>query len=297
MKLLVLGGTKNLGRHVVEAALRDGHQVTLFNRGLTAPELFPEVERIVGERADPAALARGEWDGVIDMSGFLVRDVRRSAEILRDRVGHYTFMSSIAVYADRRTPGQTEDAELLPWPSNAPEDEFTMDLYGPSKVRCEQLLTDLYGERTAAIRSGFVVGPYNPDFGNWGQALATGGTLECAARPGQPIQWLDARDLADFLLLVTAKRLAGPFTAVSETWTMRDLLEAWRSVVPGELAVDWEPEVDRFHLSHDGSNDGTFQLANGRALAAGLQVRPAAVSALDCVRWIRAGHTPPPPPH
>jgi 2'-hydroxyisoflavone reductase len=297
VKLLVLGGTKNLGRHVVEGALREGHEVTLFNRGLTAPELFPDVERIVGERADPAALAQGEWDGVIDMSGFLVRDVRRSAEILRDRVGHYTFMSSIAVYADRRTPGQTEHAELLPWPANAPEDEFTMDLYGPSKVRAERLLTDLYGERTAAIRSGFVVGPYNPDFGNWGQALATAGTLECAARPEQPIQWLDARDLADFLLLVTAKRLAGPFTAVSETWTMRDLLAAWRSVVPGELAVDWEPEVDRFHLPHDGSNDGTFQLDNTRAVAAGLQVRPPSVSALDCVRWIRAGNIPPPPPH
>lgn len=297
MKLLVLGGTKNLGRHVVEAALRDGHQVTLFNRGLTGPELFPGVERIVGERAAPGVLAGGEWDGVIDMSGFLVRDVQRSAEVLRDRVGHYTFMSTIGVYADQRTPGQTEDAELLPWPTDAPEDVFSMDLYGPSKVRAELLSTDLYGERTAAIRSGFVVGPYNPDFGNWGQAIAATGTLECAARPEQPIQWLDARDLADFLLLVTTQRLAGPFTAVSETWTMRELAEAWRSVVPAELGVDWAPEVDRFHLPHDGSNDGTFQLDNSRAVAAGLRVRPPSVSALDYVRWLRAGNTPPPPPH
>jgi 2'-hydroxyisoflavone reductase len=297
VRLLVLGGTKNLGRHVVEAALRDGHQVTLFNRGLTGPSLFPGVERIVGERAAPGVLAEGEWDGVIDMSGFLVRDVVRSAEVLRDRVGHYTFMSTIGVYADRRTPGQTEDAELLPWPTDAPEDVFSMDLYGPSKVRAEHLLTDLYGERTTAIRSGFVVGPYNPDFGNWGQAIATMGTLECAARPDQPIQWLDARDLADFLLLVTTAGLAGPFTAVSETWTMRDLADAWRSVVPAELAVDWAPEVDRFHLPHDGSNDGTFQLDNARAVAAGLRVRPPSASALDCVRWIRAGNVPPPPPH
>jgi hypothetical protein len=141
VKLLVLGGTKNLGRHVVEAAVAAGHEVMLFNRGLTNPDLFPSVRRIVGERAAPFALASGEWDGVIDMSGFLVRDVELSASVLRDRCGHYTYMSSIAVYASKTTPGMTESAPLLPWPAGAPEDHFTMDLYGPSKVRCESLLT------------------------------------------------------------------------------------------------------------------------------------------------------------
>ncbi len=183
MKLLVLGGTKNLGRHVVEAALRDDHEVTLFNRGVTNPGLFPSVRRLTGERADPGVLAAGEWDGVIDMSGFLVRDVRLSAEVLRDRVGHYTYMSSIAVYASKTTLGMTESAPLLPWPAGAPEDHFTMDLYGPSKVRCESLLSATFGDRTAAVRSGFVVGPYNPDFGNWGWALAHDTPMECAARP------------------------------------------------------------------------------------------------------------------
>jgi 2'-hydroxyisoflavone reductase len=137
MRLLVLGGTKNLGRHVVEAALADGHEVTLFNRGQTNPGLFPSVRRIVGDRGAPEALAAGEWDGVIDMSGLLVRDVTLSASVLRDRCGHYTYMSSIAVYASKTTPGMTESAQLLPWPAGAPEDHFTMDLYGPSKVRNE----------------------------------------------------------------------------------------------------------------------------------------------------------------
>ncbi|MEU4288060.1 hypothetical protein AB0E63_07545 [Kribbella sp. NPDC026596] len=168
MKLLVLGGTKNLGRHVVEAALRDGHDVTLFNRGRTNPSLFPAVRRLTGERADPGVLATGEWDGVIDMSGFLVHDVRLSASLLRDRCAHYTYMSSIAVYASKAAPGMTESAPLLAWPSGAPEDHFTMDLYGPSKVRCESLLAGVFGPRTSAVRSGSVVGPYNPDFGNWG---------------------------------------------------------------------------------------------------------------------------------
>ncbi|MEV6416640.1 NAD-dependent dehydratase [Kribbella sp. NPDC051718] len=293
MRLLVLGGTKNLGRHVVEVALADGHQVTLFNRGLTNPGLFPSVERIIGERADPVALASGEWDAVIDMSGFLVRDIRRSVEVLRDRVGHYTFMSTIGVYASKTTPAMTESAELLPWPSGAPEDEFSMDLYGPSKARAELLLTEAFGDQLSAVRSGFVVGPYNPDFGNWGEALATGKALECAARPDQPIQYLDARDLVAFLLRLSIDGAGGAFNAVSESTTMRALAEAWRSVVPGSPPVDWDPPEDRFHLTHD----GTFQLDNRKALAAGLVVRPAEESARDFVEWIRAGNTPPPPPH
>ncbi|WP_433008277.1 NAD-dependent dehydratase [Kribbella sp. CA-294648] len=297
MRDLILGGTKNLGRHVAEAALAAGHELTLFNRGRTNTTLFPEATHLRGDRSAPEALASGEWDAVIDMSGFLVRDLRRSAELLRDRVGHYTFMSSIAVYARRTTPGMTEDAPLLPWPEGAPEDELTMDLYGPSKARAEGLLAETFGERTTAVRSGFVVGPYNPDFGNWGEALATGKPLECAARPDQPIQYLDARDLAAFLLRVTVDRRAGAFNAVSESMTMATLAEAWRSVVPGSPPVDWEPAVDRFHLPHDGSNDGTFLLDNSRALAAGLEVRPAADSARACMEWIQAGNTPPPPPH
>ncbi|MEU8225358.1 NAD-dependent dehydratase [Kribbella sp. NPDC048915] len=244
MRLLVLGGTKNLGRHVVELALDAGHEVTLFNRGRTNPSLFPSVRRIVGERAAPQALAAGAWDGVIDMPGFLVRDVALSAAVLRDRCEHYTYMSSIAVYASRTDAGMTESARLLDWPVGAPEDEFTMDLYGPSKVRCESLLSATFGERTSAVRSGFVVGPYNPDFGNWGRALAHGVPMECAARAEQPVQYIDARDLAAFLLHLTADRLPGPFNAVGPTRTMAELAEAWRSVVDDPPPIDWSPEVD-----------------------------------------------------
>jgi 2'-hydroxyisoflavone reductase len=297
VKLLVLGGTKNLGRHVVEAALRDDHEVTLFNRGRTNPSLFPSVRRLTGDRSAPDALAAGEWDGVIDMSGLLVRDVRLSASMLRDRCAHYTYMSSIAVYASKITSGMTEDAPLLPWPDGAPEDHFTMDLYGPSKVGCESLLEAHFGDRTAAVRSGFVVGPYNPDFGNWGEALAFGKTMECAARPDQPIQYIDARDLAAFLLHLTVTRTPGPFNAVDHTRAMAELADTWRSAVPDPGPMDWSPAVDRFHLPHDGTNDGTFQLDNTRALGAGLRLRSDQEIARDYVSWIQAGNIPPPPPH
>jgi 2'-hydroxyisoflavone reductase len=297
VRLLVLGGTKNLGRHVVEAAFHDGHEVTLFNRGLTNPGLFPDVTELVGDRSAPEVLAKGEWDGVVDMSGFLIRDVRLSAAVLRDRVGHYTYMSSIAVYASKVTPGMTESAPLLEWPSDAAEDEFTMDLYGPHKVRCEAELEAVFGSRTAAVRSGFVVGPYNPDFGNWGEALATGRPMECAARPDQPIQYVDARDLAAFAPRLTTEALPGPFNVVGSTSAMKDLADAWRSVVPDAAPVDWDPPEDRFHLPSDGTNDGTFQLDNTRALAAGLTLRSPESSAHDYVAWIKSGNTPPPPPH
>lgn len=230
---------------------------------------------------------------MIDMSGFLVHDLRRSIEVLSGRVGHYTFMSTIGVYASRTTPGMTEDAALQPWPSGAVEDEFSMDIYEVSKAKAEGLLAVAFGERMSAVRSGFVVGPYNPDFGNWGEALATGKALECAARPEQPIQYLDARDLAAFLVRLSVDGRGGAFNAVSESTTMSALAEAWRSVVPGSLPVDWDPSEDRFHLTHD----GLFQLDNRKALAAGLVVRPAEESARACVEWIRAGNTPPPPPH
>ena len=297
MRLLVLGGTKNLGRHVVEAALRDGHSVTLFNRGRTNPGLFPEVSRLIGERADPGVLVSGEWDGVIDMSGFLVRDVALSAAVLVDRCAHYTYMSSVAVYASKTTPDMSESAPLLPWPVGAPEDHFTMDLYGPSKVRCEALLTDTFGERTAAVRSGFVVGAYNPDFGNWGWALAHGLPLECAARPDQPIQYIDARDLAAFLLHLTANRIPGPFNAVGPTHTLANLAATWQSVVPTPKPINWSPTIDRFHLPPDGTNDGTFQLTNTRALKAGLHLRPPGESARDYVAWVHDGNIPPEAPH
>jgi len=299
MRLLVLGGTKFLGRHLVEAALRDGHQVTLFNRGRTAPDAYPEAIRLIGERSAPDALATGQWDGVVDLSGFLASDVWLSAEILRDRVGHYTFMSSIAVYASKVTPGMTEDAELLAWPDGAPEDAFTMDLYGALKVRCEGILSEEFGARTSAVRSGFVVGKYGPDFGPWGVPLAEGKQIACAARPDQPLQYIDARDLADFLLRVTEHGIAGPFTAVgpAEPLTIAGFLDVWQNAAPAPVPVDWDPAEDYLGLPHDGSNDGTFQLDISRALAAGLTLRPPEDTARAYINWIRSGGTPPPPPH
>src|SRR5262245_45144795 len=139
MKLLILGGTSNLGRHAVEAARARGHVVTLFNRGQTNPDLFPDVERLRGDRGgDLAALAGRSWDAVLDPSGFVPRDVRASCALLRDAVRHYTFISSINAYAERTRPGLVETGALAELPPDASREELTGDNYGPLKVLCER---------------------------------------------------------------------------------------------------------------------------------------------------------------
>src|SRR5262245_30399124 len=143
MRLLVLGGTKFLGRGVVDAALAAGHSVTLFNRGETNPGLYPEVESLRGDRrAELSVLAGREWDAVIDPSGYFPRDVRASAELLRGSVGHYVFVSSISVYEFPFPPGIDESAPLVPVDRDA--DEVTGETYGGLKVGCEQVVRELF---------------------------------------------------------------------------------------------------------------------------------------------------------
>lgn len=121
--------------------------------------------------------------------------------------------------------------------------------------------------------------------------------MECAARPDQPIQYIDARDLAAFLLLLTVNRETGPFNALGPTQSISDLAEAWRSVVPEPPPINWSRPTDLFHLPHNGTNDGTFQLTNTKAVTAGLRLKADEESARDYVSWVQDGNIPPAPPH
>ncbi len=160
MKLLVLGGTGFLGPALVEAALARGHDVTLFTRGRTRPELFPDVERLKGDRErDLSPLRRRRWDAVADTSGYVPRVVRASAELLADAVGHYTFVSTVSVYADLSGPID-EDSPLA---SLADEtEEVTGETYGPLKALCEHAVDATFGLRSAIVRPGLIVGPGDP---------------------------------------------------------------------------------------------------------------------------------------
>ena len=186
MRLLVLGGTKFLGRAAVEAALARGHEVTLFNRGETNPELFPEAEKLRGDRtADLSALDGREWDAVLDPSGYIPSVVRASAEALADSTAHYLFVSSVSVYASLAAPVDEESpvAEL----GELPDDKLTEDYsnYGPLKALCEQAVADVFGERQASVRPGLIVGANDPTgrFTYWPHRVARGGQVLAPAPP------------------------------------------------------------------------------------------------------------------
>lgn len=215
MKLLVLGGTRFVGRAVVEAAIADGHEVTLFHRGRTGADLFPQAEHVLGDRDGGIdALATGTWDACVDVSGYVPRVVRASAELLAGAVARYVFVSSVSVYEELRGPtDETAPLAVL-------EDETTEaveEAYGGLKALCESVVTEVYGERSVLARPTFVVGPHDHTgrFTWWVQRGARGGTVLVPESSAWRIQIIDVRDLARFLLLAAADpSLSGAYNVV-----------------------------------------------------------------------------------
>jgi 2'-hydroxyisoflavone reductase len=301
VRLLVLGGTKFLGRHAVDSALAAGHNVTIFTRGQTNPELFPEVEHLVGDRdGDLDALAGRSWDGVVDTSGYVPRVVRQSAELLRGAVGRYVFVSSISVYDDFSEPvdesspvAQLED----------PATEKIMEAYGALKAACEDVVEEVYGERSARVRAGLIVGPYDPTdrFTYWPRRIALGGDVLGPGKPDAPVQFVDARDLARWLVELAVNGPGGTFNATgpAEPLTFAQLLERARDAVGSDASVVW---VDDQHvlaaevqpwtelpLWLPGDEYAGMARADiGRALAAGLTFRPVEETVVDTLAWDRS---------
>lgn len=226
MKALVLGGTKFLGRAFVEAALARGHELTLFNRGETNADLFPEVEQLRGDRTEGlSALAGRAWDAVIDPSGYVPRVVRESAEQLSES-GRYVFVSSISVYPDFDEPRTEADptAEL----GDASADKLAPDYsnYGALKALCEAEVERVFGERSLIVRPGLIVGPHDPTgrFTYWAHRLARGGEILAPGPPDRPTQFVDVRDLATWIVDAVENGLSGTFNATSEGIAWSELL-------------------------------------------------------------------------
>ncbi|MEP7026937.1 MAG: NAD-dependent epimerase/dehydratase family protein, partial [Actinomycetota bacterium] len=198
MRLLVLGGTSFVGRTIVEDALRAGSEVTLFGRGRTGTDLFPELTRLTGDRdtGDYAALRGDSWDAVADASGYVPRHVGQAMDALGDRVGRYLFISSHAVYQHTGVgPGSTEDTPRRP-PVRDTE-ELGSDTYGPLKVACEDDVMSRYGARATIVRPGKVAGPYDwqPGLTYWVRRASRGGRVALPGDPQQPVQVIASRDL------------------------------------------------------------------------------------------------------
>jgi 2'-hydroxyisoflavone reductase len=239
VRLLVLGGTAFLGRALVESALERGHEVTLFNRGRTNPELFPEAERLRGDRnEDLSALEGREWDAVVDVATFLPRAVRLATEALRDRVDRYVFVSSISAYADFSTPA-SEDSPLAQLEN--PESESIED-YGPLKAECERLVQEAFGERALVVRPGLIVGPHDPTdrFTYWPRRVAEGGRMLAPAPPDQPVQFIDVRDLGEWIVAAIEAGRSGVYNVTGEPTTFEALLDECMRV-SGDVEIVWVP--------------------------------------------------------
>jgi 2'-hydroxyisoflavone reductase len=222
--ILILGGTRFLGRAVVEVAVAAGDRVTLFNRGLTNPTLYPSLEKIRGDRdGDLSMLAGRRWDAVIDVAAYQPQSVRNTVDALAGRVGQYVLVSTVSVYADHdTTAGQMEDAAVMA----LTERTGAGDLYGARKAACERIVTDAFGERAFLPRPGLIVGPNDPTdrFAYWPRRLAQPDPALAPGAPTDPVQYIDVRDLAAFI--AGGHNLSGAYNVTGTPTTMGDLLHA-----------------------------------------------------------------------
>ncbi|HYE14573.1 MAG TPA: NAD-dependent epimerase/dehydratase family protein, partial [Pyrinomonadaceae bacterium] len=245
MRLLILGGTKFLGRHLVDAALGRGARVTIFNRGRHDPGPFPQVEWLRGDRDGGLDSLRGrEWDAAVDTSGYVPRVVGASAELLAGSVGLYVFVSSISVYGDFSRPVD-EDSPTATMPDETVE-EITGETYGPLKALSERAAERSMPGRTLVIRPGLIVGPHDPTvrFSYWTARVARGGEVLAPGRPGKQVQFIDARDLSDWIVRVAEERRTGVFNATGpeRKLTMGEFLEECRAVSGSDASFTWVGE-------------------------------------------------------
>ena len=315
MKLLLLGGTQFLGRHVVDAALARGHDVTLFTRGRRAlpDDVRHGVKALTGDR-DPRiapgldALHEGTWDAVVDLSGYLPRVVQASAELLASRVSRYLFVSSISVYAKLDRPGLDEDAPLAELETADSED--IPKHYGALKAACEAAVTRVFGARATHVRPGLIVGPHDPTdrFAYWPARFVhptllgdRGMQAVVPAPPERALQFIDARDLATFMLDLLDRDVAGAFNATSPSgkWTFGDLIATCRRASSSPPEVLWVPDrtLLDFHVdpwtglplwipASDPDHAGFDSVATLRAQAQGLTLRPLDETVRDTADWL-----------
>ena len=302
MRILMLGGTSFVGRAIVEQALADGHELTLFSRGRTGPELFPEVERRVGDRetGDYAALQGGAWDVVVDVSGYVPRHVLQVADALQGRVDRCLFISTGSVY-DAEQAGEpfTEQAPRLA-PERGTED-ITKDTYGPLKVACEDDLLARWGQAATIVRPGVVAGPHDTTdrFTYWARRAAEGGRVALPGRPDQPVQVVDSRDLARLVVALLADGVGGTYNAVgpAEPTTLGELVQTCAAAAGAAvevLPVDPSAVPPGFPLVlPDSGWDVMFRRSAAAARARGLTATPLLQTAQDVLRWdVERGRPP-----
>jgi 2'-hydroxyisoflavone reductase len=309
-KILVLGGTGFLGPAFVAAAQARGHSLTLFNRGKTRPELFPNVEKLRGDR-DPKkeeglkALEGKKWDAVLDTSGYYPRMVQASAELLAPNVQQYIFISSISAYASDETPYEDESGPPAKLADPTVETMGTnFENYGGLKRLCEEAAEKALPGRVANIRPGYIVGPEDRSdrFTYWPVRFDKGGEMLAPGTPEDPIQVIDVRDLAEWLVLVVENNLTGIYntTGPEKPWSMGGVLSTCKEVTGKDTKLVWVPSD--FLVKHGENGDGSIPIwmppsgktkgahlrSNAKAMKAGLKFRPVSVTVKDTLAYYKS---------
>ncbi len=293
MRLLVLGGTQFIGRHFVEAARTAGHELTLFHRGKTGAGLFSDCEHVLGDRLESLAGLEGrDWDAVIDVCAYVPRAVRMAAEALADQVPFCLQVSTISVYADG-SDEIDEDSPLATLEDPTTE-TVTGETYGGLKALCEEEARRGFS-RVAFVRPTYVVGPYDHTdrFAYWIDRVGRGEPVSCPVRPdgsSGPMQTVDGRDLAAFMLALVEQGTTGVFNTVSPSMPFREGLERMVAALGSASEVQGVPE----DLPHPllppltGEADRFLSIVGSRAVAAGLRCRPFEDTCRDTAEWWRA---------
>jgi 2'-hydroxyisoflavone reductase len=302
MKLLVLGGTVFLGRHLVDSALRRGHEVTLFTRGLHNADLYPEVEKLQGNRdGNLTALEGRTWDAVLDTSGYIPRIVQASAQLLAPAANLYCFISTISVYADFSRPNFDEATALGTLPDETVE-EITGATYGPLKVLCEKAVEEAFPGRTLIVRPGLIVGPldHTDRFTYWPRRIAQGGEVLAPGDGSDPVQLIDGRDLADFTISMVEKGATGIYNATgpASPLNLKEVVDQCLETTGSGASITW---VSTEFLNEKGVQPwgdlpswipaqgplAYMQSADiGRAVANGLTFRPLSETILDTLAYL-----------
>jgi 2'-hydroxyisoflavone reductase len=310
LRILFLGGTGFLGPAEVEYALARGHTVTLFNRGRTNTHLFPDVEKLVGDRAAPdlSALEGREWDVVLDTSASIATWVKDTTELLKDSVGRYLFVSSISAHTDNSVMWQDEDAPVF---SRADYNEAIASgtspgaAYGPNKAEAERLVMESFDDRAVVVRPGLIVGPGDRSdrFTYWPVRIDRGGEVLAPGDGSDLVQVVDVRDLGRFIVDLVEAEASGTYNASGPVSpiTMEETLYGIRAITASDVKFTWvstdvlrEFEVGGWMEMplwvYPGPETRGFSAwSNEKARAAGLTFRPLADTARDTLVWWKEG--------
>jgi 2'-hydroxyisoflavone reductase len=295
MKILFLGGTRFVGRAMVDAAVARGHEVEVFHRGNSSHPLPPQVKSLIGDRTkDFTALQTGTWDVVIDTCGYRPHEIHAMSDVLIGRIKKYVFVSTVSVYSNSIPFAADEDAELASTKKVLAGDPITMPIdghtYGPLKVLCEEAVTLHYPD-ALIIRPTYVVGAfdYTDRYPTWVRRMRDSAHVQCPNPSDAPMQYIDAQDLAELTMLAIEQNVVGPVNAASvgPGYTFGAFLNETRDAINADTTLEWvdAPEDGDYPLWTGGEHSTMLSVSNERAKAIGLSPRPLSATAHEVLEW------------